>query len=661
MKTSLIPVFVTFTTLALATAAMILVSVTVAEGKLEAGRSLQCDITTEILLEEETLRVKAKLLIERSDIVNDDLVLFLNAGLRVTSILDENGRQVDFTRDEQQIKISSLMSNNEEQTQLLLEYEGVPESFMGTADVGPEGAYASWLTFWYPSVPLVSGLFGRNRFIVPKGLVVASNGTLTEHNVYEDTDEFVFDVTTPLYYSFSAGKYYFTSRKIDGPEFKTYFLSGEEEKAKFYIEKAAPVISFYKELFGIYPYENFALVELPAPNSYRGGGFSEQGMVLLPGRSVPDNYFNFPIMVHEMGHLWWGNWVIGDEFVMSEGLAQLSYLLWAEHVYSEDIMRKYMNYGSLDHFISVYLYEAQFSRPEKEETLLDTSDFSRDHHVVMTAKGPKVFLMLRDIIGKDAFTRGLRKAVAEYAHTRMPLEQFFKEWEKLSGMDLGWFYSQWVKRTGVPVLELDWTDSMENSQHVVHGKITQKSALPYRLPLEIGIKTGDGVTLHMIEVQDESTTFRITSDSRPRSVVLDPSNKALFRNGKDQSRTLFGEAVDIVTSRSNYETARAKLEAMLAEFPDDMVARAWLGFYSHRFLEDDDEAIRHLIYLVDNADPLGEYELYYSRSCFLLGKLHDMKGEREKAIEYYRKTLELDRTERFHNLATEYLQKPFTM
>jgi len=191
-------------------------------------------------------------------------------------------------------------------------------------------------------------------------------------------------------------------------------------------------------------------------------------------------------------------------------------------------------------------------------------------------------------------------------------------------------------------------------------RIIQKSSPYYRLPLEIGIKTDTGTAIHRIEVQGESTTFRISVDSKPGAVVLDPEDKTLFRETQDETRILFSEAVDIFTSRSNYETVIAKLEELLDECPDDMVARAWLGFNSHRFLQDNDKAITNLRYVVDNTPPHGEYELYYSRSCLLLGNLYDLKGRREQAVECYRKVLEHDRTKRFDLLAREYLEKPFT-
>jgi len=226
-------------------------------------------------------------------------------------------------------------------------------------------------------------------------------------------------------------------------------------------------------------------------------------------------------------------------------------------------------------------------------------------------------------------------------------------------MELDWFYDQWLKRAGIPELELSWTAGTDSAKYIVEGRIVQKSSPPYRLSLEIGTETVNGMVLHVIEATEESTAFRIALDEKPQTVILDPRNMALFRHAEDEVRALFAEAVEIVSSRTNYEKAVSKLEELLARSPDDIVARAWLGIYSYRFFEDYDRAFRNLRYIVDHADPFGEYEIYYSRSCFLLGELYDLKGEREKAVEHYRKTLELDRTGRFDPLAREYLEKPF--
>ncbi len=124
--------------------------------------------------------------------------------------------------------------------------------------------------------------------------------------------------------------------------------------------------------------------------SAMAGGFSEHGLVFLPSRSVPDHYFNYPVIAHEIGHLWWGSWVIGEEHVISEGMAQLSLMLRLETLYGGKTMRRYAEYGSRDHFMSSFLYKTHFLNAPNTEPALADDFMTMDQHHVSIGKGTKI-------------------------------------------------------------------------------------------------------------------------------------------------------------------------------------------------------------------------------------------------------------------------------
>lgn len=621
------------------------------------GRVLKADLTIELLPDQGILKVNARLIFRKSDVKDGKLQVYLNKGLQVSSVTDADGSPLTFSANENGIDIELQADIEGDPIPITIEYQGSPLS-RGTAYVGPEGSYASWLDFWYPNLMGIDGLSGTNRFIVPRDLVVASNGTLQKHSTIDGKEEYLFEVGKPLFYSFAAASYNCISKSIEGIEFKTYFLNSTAEKADYYISKVVPIISFYKDLFGVYPYDNLSLVELPPGGPYSHGGSSEQGFVFLPKSSLPDNYFNLPVVAHELGHLYWGNWVIGQEFVMSEGMAQLSYLLFMESEYGEDIMRKYLRFGSRDHFISVYLYLSVFSRSDKKELSLDASEFSLDHHITMTAKGPAVLLMLRDKIGKEAFIQGLRSAIAEHAHTRMPFALLFEAWEKASGKDLDSFYEQW-RKPGVPHLTNSWSSDLSGSHYLVNGSVVQSGSTFNNFDLDIQVMTGSGPSVHSITLQDSENKYHFTIDSQPLSVTLDPKLKSIFWSEQGGTLGRLSEAFDVFFSDSEPTKMADLIEERLREVPDDVVAMAWLAFFYHEDIKNDEKAISCLRRVLDTADPNGPFEIYYSRACFLLGQLYDLQGQRDEAVECYKRTLEVDRTHRFETLAEEYLRHSY--
>jgi aminopeptidase N len=90
-------------------------------------------------------------------------------------------------------------------------------------------------------------------------------------------------------------------------------------------------------------------------------------------------------------------------------------------------------------------------------------------------------------------------------------------------MDLGWFFTQWLTRPGVPQVSGTWRFDAAAKQIVVTVKQTQASE-PYRFALGLGVSTiGSAVpTVRQVQVTGRESTFTIPADAEPASVVLDP-------------------------------------------------------------------------------------------------------------------------------------------
>ena len=65
---------------------------------------------------------------------------------------------------------------------------------------------------------------------------------------------------------------------MDDVDIGVYFLGGELRNAEEYIETCSGMISFFKGVFGFYPYDQYSVVEVPKRLTGTLGGSSEQGM-----------------------------------------------------------------------------------------------------------------------------------------------------------------------------------------------------------------------------------------------------------------------------------------------------------------------------------------------------------------------------------------------
>lgn len=91
-------------------------------------------------------------------------------------------------------------------------------------------------------------------------------------------------------------------------------LISSENKAlaQLLIEKAKVSLEFYKTLFGFYPYNSFSMI--PGAEFYRGGFPIATSMVYIHGM-YSENSFPYDnwIIAHEMGHQYWGEYVLGEK------------------------------------------------------------------------------------------------------------------------------------------------------------------------------------------------------------------------------------------------------------------------------------------------------------------------------------------------------------
>src|SRR5437879_7786811 len=94
--------------------------------------------------------------------------------------------------------------------------------------------------------------------------------------------------------------------------------------------------------------------------------------------------------------------------------------------------------------------------------------------------------MLRATLGDSAFFRGPHRYYDRYRNGNALSDDLRRELEAASGMPLGWFFDQWLRRPGFPELTTSWTYDAVEKRVVV--SITQDTRFgSYRFPLTIDI------------------------------------------------------------------------------------------------------------------------------------------------------------------------------
>jgi hypothetical protein len=93
--------------------------------------------------------------------------------------------------------------------------------------------------------------------------------------------------------------------------------------------------------------------------------------------------------------------------------------------------------------------------------------------------------------------------------------------ERASGLELGWFFDQWVHRTGLVDYALRDVDvERGDGGWVTRARVVKRGA--YAHPMPVGVRTDEEWTFARIAPASSDTTIEIRTAARPDEVRLDP-------------------------------------------------------------------------------------------------------------------------------------------
>ncbi len=396
---------------------------------------------------------------------------------------------------------------------------------------------------WFPTLDTPNEKFTQDIFLtVDNDFQTLSNGLLVEsfpagHG--KRTDHWRQSAPHPAYLSMvAAGRFAVVrDRAKSGVELSYYVEPAYAPHVRAIFGRTPLMIDFFAGIFGVpYPWEKYAQIAVRdfvagamenTSATVHGEGIQQDSISLLDGNSDG-------IIAHEIAHQWFGNLVTCEEWgqlPLNESFANYAEYLWAEH-HQGKAEADYLNYLEL----TSYLEEAARKQVPLIRYRYGTARDMFDNHSY--AKGGRVLHMLRKYVGDEAFFASLRVYLSRYRFKATEIHHLRLVFEETTGRDLKWFFDQWFLRAGHPVLEVSQHADPERRRLRLTIRQVQDTLASsvFRLPVQVGVWTGSGKTVHGITVCRAEEEFVISLDGEPELVVVD-AGADLLAEIRHQKRT----------------------------------------------------------------------------------------------------------------------------
>jgi tetratricopeptide (TPR) repeat protein len=606
-------------------------------------------------------------------------VFELHNDLRVTRVLDEKNQPLSAERVTQDSTVRVPLPaglSKDASTTLTFEYEGQLESGdnspvpgLKLAYIGDDTSYLFYAGRWFP----VSG-YGLNRFTstisvtVPAHMLVIGSGTATVRDAPASkkpnasvlpTKTFTFVSTKPSFPgSIVAGVFQEYKSDEAGLDLHVFFKPTHQSLAPTYTTTAVQEFTYFITLYGLPPSQKLNVVELPGDTLPYLWAPEIAG---LAGPSITEKT-NYRLLADAIAHQWWGVSVspaTKDDWWLSDGFSRYSEAMYVENAAGAAGLEeavKDMSVGAL----------AYDTVPLSSASKLDI--FSTEFQSLATDKGAMILHMLRWVMGEDKYNKTMREFAAEFAGKSASIDDFRAIAEKNYGEQLTWFFSQWLDSTGAPEFKVKYTtyrlggnfakESQSKQERSpgfrVTGEISQDLDL-FRMPVDLRIDTDGKTENQRVEVVGTTSPFSIETFGRPRRIAVDPDHHVLTNSSdvKLRASILRGQAMQ---QQGDLTGALLEFNKALDLNKNSSLAHYRIAevFFLQRNYQSSANAYREGI----NGDGEPRWTEVWSR--IQLGKIFDITGQRERAINEYRQALQTnDNTFGALEEGRKYLQKAY--
>ena len=308
--------------------------------------------------------------------------------------------------------------------------------------------------------------------VTAPGLTILGNMPIVQQEENDEALTTVFDRTPRMssyLLAFVVGELHKkTACTKSGVEVNIWSTPAQsEETLDFALDIATRSIDFYDKYFGVpYPLPKSDHVALP---DFSSGAMENWGLItyresclLADPKLTPESPKRFiaTVIAHELNHQWIGNLVTmqwWNDLWLNESFANMmeyvaidalhpEWRMWEDFATSE--VTAALRRDSLD---GVQPVQADVNHPDEISTLFDPA--------IVYAKGGRLLVMVRRLIGEEAFRAGLKAYFEKFAYQNTVGNDLWQELETASGQPIVDLMNTWISQPGLPIVQVEQNNS----------------------------------------------------------------------------------------------------------------------------------------------------------------------------------------------------------
>lgn len=391
---------------------------------------------------------------------------------------------------------------------------------------------------WLPRLEGSASAIYDIQLTVPQDMQAAAPGQLMETALDGNDRRFRFRTKRPqksavVYF----GDYKVVEGQVDGITLNLFVpkMSGYSQKdVEFARAELENALYVYGQLFG--PLDSRVVRVVDTPN--RGGrGFD--GLILLGsgGAFGAASSSNDTFRAHEYAHQWWGNVVQPrnwpEDRWLSESFAEFSAMEYFRIRYEKPHqVRERIFLDWVRPLVEAPKVVITNLKGQKSEILASESSSLIDGGRNVYNKGPLVLHMLRYLFqlnkGNDqAFWDLLRQFIERHRYQEVTTAEFCSAAESALGVDLDWFWDQWLSGTKLPRVQWKAAVKPKDGKFLVTVNAEQQgTSFSLSIPVYIHLENGT-VVRRPLALRGARGEFKGTIPEKPARVTVNDNYEAL--------------------------------------------------------------------------------------------------------------------------------------